>query len=131
VDARENDLPRAVTHRALSWKAARTLYNLEAAWWPLPSGGGVRTDLAPAAERLLVFRGPREARHAWLLLTWLDWQPLLRHGRRFWQLDAEARAEFLVRLEVAGGLRRRGLGWLRKWLEEARRRGGAQPSAGS
>jgi len=118
-------------HRALSWKAARTLYNLEDVWWPLPADGGARVDLAPAAERLLVIRGPGAARYAWLLLTWLDWQPVLRRRRRFWQLDACARARVLTRWEARRGLRRGALRWLRSWLEEARRRGAPQSPAGS
>ena len=64
------------------------LYNRADALYPeLPR------DLAPAAERLLLHRGPGAVRRARLALLWLEWEPLLtlRAQSRFWRLPLAER----------------------------------------
>jgi hypothetical protein len=64
------------------------LYNLADALYP-----ELTRDLAPAAERLLLHRGPGAIRRARLALLWLEWEPLLtlRARRRFWRLPLAER----------------------------------------
>lgn len=86
----------------LSWKAARTLYNLADALWP-PGGPGVEggaLDVARPVAGELRHEGPAAARRLWLWLLWLDWAPLLHsRGRRFWQLSREERRATFARFE--------------------------------
>lgn len=107
----------------LSWKAARTLYNLADALWPPdgpgPEGGAL--DVARPLGRELRHEGPAAARRLWLWLVWLDWAPRLRpRGRRFWRLSREERVAAFARFEASRlGLRRKAAAELRERLARA------------
>lgn len=107
----------------LSWKAARTLYNLADALWP-PDGPGPEAgalDVARPLARELRHQGPAAARRLWLWCAWLDWAPLLRpRGRRFWRLSREERVAAFARFESSRlVLRRRAAAELREQLARA------------
>lgn len=123
---REEDSLRPARFRVgsapLSWKAARTLYNLADALWPPdgrgPEGGAL--DVARPVGRGLRHDGPGAARRVWLWLTWLDWAPLLHSRRRFWRLSREERAATFARFEESRfALARRAAAELRARLARA------------
>jgi len=95
--------------------AARMLYNLADALHP-----ELARDLVPAASRALLHRGPRAVRrmHGWLAL--LEWEPVLRGGRRFWRLPREERAAACRRFRESRFVwRRRAWAELSAWVEDA------------
>ena len=108
----------------LSRRSARTLYNVADALCP-PEGtrpGGGDVDVAEAVERRLRWSGVGAARLAWLLLTWIEWQPrlTLRSRRGFSWLPRDRRRELLAVWERSRlAPRRRAHALLRRWIEEA------------
>jgi hypothetical protein len=61
-------------------------------------------DVEERIEAALSSRPARLRRQLRLLLTFLEWRPILRHGRRFSHLDAERRTEFLDRVQHSSAL---------------------------
>ncbi len=122
ADASESRPPGA---SPLSRRAARTLYNAADAWFPPgPDGaaGGGDVDVAPAVARELLHRGPGAARRVGVLLTCLEWQPLLtfRARRGFSHLPREERRALLAGWERSRlGPRRRAVQALRERVARA------------
>src|SRR5512135_103672 len=58
-------------------------------------------DLAAIVERALADRPPAVKRQLGILISALEWMPLLRWGRPFTALDAARRARFLGSVEDA------------------------------
>ena len=103
----------------LSPRAARVLYNVADA---LAEEGAPALDLAPFVESAIRHRGVAAARRVWLLLLYIEWQPLLtlRESRGFSWLPRERRRALLRGWERSRfGPRRRAFAELRGWIEAA------------
>jgi hypothetical protein len=108
----------------LSRGAARVLYNAADA---LAGDRAARVDVAAHAARELRHRGRGAARRTWLLLLWLEWEPLLalRSRRGFSWLPREERRALLSRWERSPlPCRRRAAARLRALVEGALAAGG-------
>jgi hypothetical protein len=102
--------------RLLSPRASRTFYNVADAVVPPTSGAGAGdVDLIPWVERSLRGRGLGAVRRTWLVLTALEWWPIVtlqaRRGfsrapldRRRQVLDSWSRSRLGVRREAVRGL---------------------------
>jgi hypothetical protein len=105
-----------MAERILSARVTRTFYNVADAVVPSASGAGAGdVDLVPWVERSLRGRGLGAARRTWLVLTALEWWPIVtlkaRHGfsrasleRRREVLDSWSRSRLAVRREAMRGL---------------------------
>jgi hypothetical protein len=105
-----------MAERILSARASRTFYNVADAIVPSASGAGAGdVDLVPWVERSLRGRGVGAARRTWLVLTALEWWPIVtlkaRHGfsrasleRRREVLESWSRSRLGVRREAMRGL---------------------------
>ena len=124
--------------RPLSRRSARTLYNVADALLPPPKPGEPGAgdlDVAPFVEQRIRWGGVGVARRCWLLLTWIEWQPVLtlRARRGFSRLPRERRRALLRTWQQSRvPARRRAFEGLREWVEagaaEARGRTAAQSS---
>lgn len=122
--------------RVLSARASRTFYNVADAVVPPASGAGGAgdLDLIPCVQRSLRGRGVGAARRIWLVLTALEWWPVVtlqaRRGfsraplaRRQQILESWSRSRLGVRREAV-----RGLEALVRECFESHGRSGTQPA---
>ncbi len=85
--------------RVLSPRASRTLYNVADTLVPAgPGPGAADVDLAPAVEQELRGQGVGAVRRTWLVLTLLEWWPILtlRGRRSFSWTPLEGRRQLLT-----------------------------------
>ncbi len=88
-----------MAERILSARASRTFYNVADAVVPSASGAGAGdVDLIPWVERSLRSRGLGAARRTWLVLTALEWWPIvtLQARRGFSRAPLERRRSVLA-----------------------------------
>jgi hypothetical protein len=109
--------------RILSARASRTFYNVADVMVPPTSFAGAGdVDLIPWVERSLRARGPGAARRAWLVLTVLEWWPIvtLQARRGFSRAPLEQRRSMLARWRRSRlGVRRAALEALEALIQES------------